>query len=326
MKTDSANNIKLGLFVSLGFILLVIAFFFVGNSNSFFNNDTELKARFSNVNGLQKGNNVLFCGINAGTVKSIVLINGNTIEVTLLIKKDIVRHIPINSTITIGTDGLMGNKILAITPAATEKIMVQDGDYLLVSKTADIDQMLTTLSRSNENIAVISEALKNTVVRINNSETLNLLDSKELSQNLLASIANIRKTTENTQKLTATFNGIVDNVRQGKGTAGMLLSNKAFADDLQTTLENLKNASTTINQASSELSSISVNLNKNLSAGKGPLPALLRDSILTQKISNSLDNIEKGTENFNQNMEALKHNFLFRGYFKKQEKRSKENK
>lgn len=326
MKTDSANNIKLGLFVSLGFILLVIAFFFVGNSNSFFNNDTELKARFSNVNGLKKGNNVLFCGINAGTVKSIVLINGSIIEVTLLIKKDIVRHIPINSTITIGTDGLMGNKILAITPAATQKIMVQDGDYLLVSKTADIDQMLTTLSRSNENIAVISEALKNTVVHLNNSETLNLLDSKELSQNLLASISNIRKTTENTQKLTATFNGIVDNVHQGKGTAGMLLSNKAFADDLQTTLENLKNASTTINQASSELNSISVNLKNDLASGKGPLPALLRDSTLTKKISSSLDNIEKGTENFNQNMEALKHNFLFRGYFKKREKQSIENK
>ena len=34
----------------------------------------------------------------------------------------------------------------------------------------------------------------------------------------------------------------------------------------------------------------------------------------------SLDNIQKGTDGFNQNMEALKHNFLLRGYFKKQEK------
>jgi phospholipid/cholesterol/gamma-HCH transport system substrate-binding protein len=48
---------------------------------------------------------------------------------------------------------------------------------------------------------------------------------------------------------------------------------------------------------------------------------------MVTKISNSLDNIQKGTDAFSQNMEALKHNFLFRGYFRKLEKqKNKDNK
>lgn len=324
MRTENENYIKLGAFVFIGFLLLVIALFYIGSSNSFFGNDAELRARFSNVNGLQEGNNVLFSGINAGTVKSINLIDANTIEVKLLIKKDILTHIPAQSTIAIGTDGLIGNKIVNITPSATAKVMAKDGDYLKVYNNPDMDSMLSTLSRSNENIAVISEALKATVLRINNSESLNLLESKDLSQNLQSSIANIRIATENTQKLTATFEEIINNIYQGKGTAGMLLTNKAMAEDVQNTITNLRQSAATINQASSELNNITSGLNRDLAEGKGPLPSLLRDSILTKKISNCLDNLEKGTGNFNQNMEAMKHNFLFKGYFKKQEKQAHE--
>lgn len=325
MKIDSTNNLKLGAFVLFGFLLLLIALFYIGNNNSFFKSGAELKGRFSNINGLQEGNNVLFSGINAGTVKSIVLINTRTIEVTLLIKKEIIKQIPINSIASIGTDGLVGNKVINITPAFTEKVMMKDGDYLLVTENANIEKMLKTLSQSNENIALISEVLKNTVLRINNSEVISLLESKELTGNVEASISNIRKTAENTQKLTSVLQEIVNDLHHGKGVAGLLLSNQASADDLQTTLTNLKEASYSISKASTQINLITNGLNSDLQAGKGPIPALLRDTLLTKKISTSLDNIEKSTNNFNQNMEALKHNFLLRGYFKKQEKQAKKD-
>lgn len=324
MKTDTANNVKLGTFVLLGFLLLLIALFYIGNNNSFFRSGAELKTRFSNVNGLQQGNNVLFSGINAGTVKSIVLIDTRTIEVTFLIKKEIIKQIPVNSKASIGTDGLVGNKVVNITPDLKEKVMVQDGDYLLANENANIEQMLKTLSQSNENIALISEALKNTVQRIDKSEIINLLESKELTGNVQASISNIRMTAENTQKLTLALEQIVHDVHHGKGAAGLLLSDQAFADDLQTTLTKLKETSSSLSKASTQINLITSNLNNDLQAGKGPIPALLRDTLLTKKISLSLENIEKSTYNFNQNMEALKHNFFLRSYFKKQEKRSKE--
>jgi phospholipid/cholesterol/gamma-HCH transport system substrate-binding protein len=160
MKSDNQNNIKLGFFVLLGFTVLIMALFYIGNGNAFFRSDIELKTRFKTINGLQEGNNVLFSGVHAGTVKSIVLVNGSSIEVTMLIKKNIIKYIPINSTVAITTDGLMGNKILNITAGASKDHMVQQGDYLKADHTADIDQILVTLSQSNQNINEISKLLK----------------------------------------------------------------------------------------------------------------------------------------------------------------------
>lgn len=325
MDTDGKNNLKLGTFVFLGFILLVISLFYIGNRNSFLSSNIKLKARFSNINGLQEGNNVLFSGINAGTVKSIKLLNSRTIEVTMLMKREIVSQIPVNSKIAIGTDGLMGNKLLNITPADTDAGMVRDGDYLVVEKTADIDQILTRLLHSTDNIQVVSQTLKNVILRIEQSELLSLIEKKELSENLQQSMSNIHITTENTQKLTLTLQKIVENIHSGKGAAGLLLSDKAFADDLEKTLKNVKETSTSISEASVQLNLITARLNSDLQQGKGPIPVLLRDTLLSQKINASLENIEKSTYNFNLNMEALKHNFLFRGYFKKLEKQNKED-
>lgn len=325
MNTDSTNNLKLGTFVFLGFILLVIALFYIANRNSFTGSNIKLKARFSNINGLQEGNNVLFSGINAGTVKSIKLLNSKTIEVTMVIKKNIANQIPIKSKITIGTDGLMGNKLLNINPSEAIGAMVKDGDYLIVEKTADIDQVLTSLLYSTQNIKVVSKALKNVSLRVEQSEALRLIEKKELSENLQQSISNIRMTTQNTQKMTLTLQKIIADIHSGKGAAGLLLSNEAFSSDLQTTIKNLQQASEAVNETSVELKMTAASLNTDLKQGKGPLPVLLRDSILSQKINASLENIEKGTYNFNLNMEALKHNFLVRGYFKKQEKQNKGN-
>ena len=71
MANSNTNNIKLGVFVITGLLLLVGALFLIGNNRNRFGSDDELKARFSNTYGLQKGNNVFFSGINAGTVKSL---------------------------------------------------------------------------------------------------------------------------------------------------------------------------------------------------------------------------------------------------------------
>lgn len=57
-----------------------------------------------------------------------------------------------------------------------------------------------------------------------------------------------------------------------------------------------------------------------LKDGEGTAGLILSDTILREKLFKSASNIEQGTDRFNQNMEALKHNFLFRRYFRKIEK------
>ncbi len=323
MATTQINNIKLGFFVIAGFILLVAGLFYIGGNSNIFSNDAELKVRFTNADGLQKGNNVLFSGINAGTVKSITLIDENTIEVVLLIHEDIILHIPENSLASIGTEGLMGNKVVNITPAKKGTNKVSDGDYLKAETKANIDDMLETLSKSNDNIAEISSALKNTALKIENSKILEIIDNEEVSEDLRVSLKNLSTTLKTTSAITASLNDIVNNVKQGKGTAGILLSDEKSAENLKKAVSNIEAASKDINNTAVELNALTRHLNTSINSN-GPLNTILTDTTLTKKINNSLDNIEKGTENFNQNMEALKHNFLFRGYFKKLEKQKDE--
>jgi phospholipid/cholesterol/gamma-HCH transport system substrate-binding protein len=117
MEKQGENNVKLGVFVLTGLIVLIVAFYIIGKNRSLFGDNFELKARFSNLKGLIEGDNVSFSGIQAGTVKSISLINDTTIEVLLLIDSKIKPYIHKNATASIGTEGMIGEKVVNIIPA-----------------------------------------------------------------------------------------------------------------------------------------------------------------------------------------------------------------
>lgn len=315
------NNIKLGIFVISGFALLMAALFYVSKGSSIFTRKFTLKAKFENAQGLKEGSNVLFAGLQAGTVKSILL-NSSTIEVTMLIDKEVARHVDNNATVYIGTEGVIGNSIVNIVPSEQKGLQAKDGDYLKVQKKAGIDEMLNTLSKSNQNIMDISGLLKKTALRINDSEILNLIDDKESSKNLKMSMEKIYHSTANIETATSQLNDMISAAKQGKGAAGLLLADKDFENQIRHSFNNIDNASKNLTAITENIQDFSETLNN----GKGPINALLKDSVLTGKINTSLDNVKKGTEGFNQNMEALKHNFLFRGYYRKQEKKEKQNK
>ncbi|WP_202966866.1 MlaD family protein [Chryseobacterium sp. Hurlbut01] len=304
-----------------GFALLTVAFFYISKGSSIFTSKFTLKAKFENAQGLKEGSNVLFAGIQAGTVKSILLESG-TIEVTMLIDKKVAGHIDNNAKVYIGTEGVIGNAIVNIVPSEKKGVPTKDGDYLEVQKKAGIDEMLKTLSKSNNNIMDISESLKETVLRINDSEILNLIDDKESSKKLKMSMEKIYHSTANIEAATSQLNEMISDAKQGKGAAGLLLADKDFENQIRHSFDNINTASKNLTAVTENIQDFSETLNN----GKGPINTLLKDSVLTEKISTSLDNVKKGTEGLNQNMEALKHNFLFRGYFRKQEKKERKDK
>lgn len=71
---------------------------------------------------------------------------------------------------------------------------------------------------------------------------------------------------------------------------------------------------------SAQLNSIVEELQTDLTKRHTTLQLLLRDTSIANRLDQTITNIKNGTDNFNQDMEALKHNFLLRGYFKKQAK------
>lgn len=94
----------------------------------------------------------------------------------------------------------------------------------------------------------------------------------------------------------------------------MLLSAKAV--DFDDILHNLEKTSQNAVVISSELADLTQKIN----TSNGTLSRFLYDSTFAMIIENSLRNVERGTHGFEQNMEAMKNNFLFKGYFKKKER------
>ncbi len=327
MARRTVNNIKLGAFVLGGLFFLVLLLYMIGKNRDLFGKTYVLKARFENIQGLVSGNNIRFSGIHAGTVKRVKILNDTVIEVTMLIEtkmKDIIRK---NAMVSIGTDGLVGNKVINITPSKQPAPLAVEGDVLMSKKAVDTEDMLQTLYKTNNDVAVIASELKSTVRRINNSSALwEILNDKSMPQDLRKAVANIRAATGKAGNMVDNLNSIVADVKNGKGSVGALLTDTSFAQNLNEAVLKIKSVGDEAETLAAEIRKVVSGINQDLNNGKGTANALLKDSMMVIKLNASLDNIQKGTDGFNQNMEALKHNIFFRGYFKKLERRKAGNK
>lgn len=316
------SNIKLGAFVLAGFAFLILLLFMLGKNQNLFGNTYVLKASFDNVQGLLAGNNVRYSGIQVGTIKKIKIINDTLIEVTMNIENRMLPVIKKNAIVSIGTEGFVGNKVVNIVPSRQPGPLAEEGDILLSGKTIDTDKMLQTLSKTNDDVAVIAEGLKTAVERINNSSALwTLLDDQSLPGNVRLSIENIRLATVKASRTVDDLATIVKDIKEGKGSVGAVLKDTLYAQNLGDAILKIKAASNKIDSIAADINEVVLEIKQEVKNGKGPVNALLKDSTIMIKLNTSLDNIQKGTDGFNQNMEALKHNFLLRGYFKKLERK-----
>lgn len=315
------ENSKLGIFVVAGLLFLVLLLYMIGRDQNLFGSTYTLKVKFENVQGLMAGNNVRISGIEAGTVKRIQIINDTTIEVTMVIELKMKNIIRKNAIVSIGTEGLVGNKVINIIPSRQPAELAEEGDYLVSKKNADANEILETLAKTNNDVGVIAEELKSTIQRINTSSALwDLLNDSTIPKNLRQSVINIRAATGKANEMAGTLNMIVTDVKNGKGSAGAILTDTLIAQNLNDAVLKIKAVGEEADSLAREINKMVVGIEADINSGKGTANALLKDSATAAKLNGSLDNIQKGTDAFNQNMEALKHSFLFKGYFRKQEK------
>ncbi len=221
MHTDKFK-VRLGLFVAGGLTLFVLAIFIIGKQKNLFNPVYTLHSKFYNVSGLQVGNNIRFSGINIGTVDNITIINDSTVRVDMLIKKEVQRFIKQDSEVAIGSEGLIGDRLITITQGTGSSPLAAEGQQLSSLEPVETDAIMASLQVTAGNAEIISQQLAEVMIKINS----------------------------------------------GNGTLGKLIQDTTIAENLNQTILNLK----------------------------------------------------QGTKGLGENMEAAKHNFLFRGYFRKKAK------
>ena len=308
-KTD-AQKIRLGLFVIIGSLFFLAAIYFVGNKQNMFGNTSNLKAVFVNVSGLQVGNNVRYAGIDIGTVKSIEMINDTTINVAMSIEDKMLTHIKKDAIATIGSDGLVGNMIVNIIPGKGNAQAVVAGDVLQSYSRASTDEMLKTLDVTNKNAALLTADLLKITNEINQGKgTVGVL----LKDSLMSK--DLKETMHGTAESVANLNKMILSLNQEDNVIGLL-------KDKDVALK-MKNIITNLEKSSGEIDKVVTNLNAtvvNIKDGKGALNYLSNDENLVKKIDSTMTNLNDASTKLNENLEALKHNFLFRGYFRKQAK------
>ncbi|MEZ4942029.1 MAG: MlaD family protein [Saprospiraceae bacterium] len=328
MAKRTIDNIKLGLFVLVGLGLLILFLYMLGRNKSIFSDRFEISVHFENVSGLVAGNNVRVSGIVVGIVEEVQLVNDTLVVVTIALNESMRQVIRKNALASIGTDGLIGNRVVNLLPSKDPAPLIEPGDILQSQSDVSTEEMLRTLDRTNQNVLDISEGLKETIERINNSTQLTtLLNDEGLSRDLKAALYNLRSATGTASVTMSDLRQVVGDIRQGEGTIGALLRDTAMAYELNQVVSEMHALETQLSQLTRQTGNLVTDVNQvvrgvqsDLQEGQGPARLLMQDSLAAARLQNTLGSLEAGTARFSENMEALKHNFLFRRYFKKQEK------
>ncbi|WP_242093534.1 MlaD family protein [Aestuariivivens sediminicola] len=321
MKKTHNQKLKLGVFVVIGLILFVVAVYLIGNRQNMFVKTFNISANFNNVNGLMQGNNVRYSGINIGTVKTISMINDSTINVDMVIEEKMVQHIKKDAIATIGTDGLVGNMIVNIIPGKGDSEMIAPGDVIQSYTKIGTDEMLNTLNVTNENAALLTAKLLNIADAMADSKGTfgMLINDTVVSSNLKQTVNQLRIMSIEANKSMKSLNTIINTINFQESVAGVLLNDSIEAQKIRVLLTNLEATTAGVNSVISNLNE-TIEDYKN---SKGAVNYLFNDEEFVKNLEQSLININEGTNKFNQNMEALKHSFLTRRYFRKLEKQQK---
>lgn len=219
---------KLGMFVIIGIILFAIGIYVIGSNKNLFGETFQLRANFKTVSGLKVGNNVRFSGINIGSVKAIDFVSDSAVVVLVVIKEEVHRYIKTDAMASIGSDGLMGDKVLTISPGSKSKVKVKNNALIATTKAIEIEDIMKSVKVSVDNAQYITYELAVFTSKMNNKNSV--------------------------------------------------------------------------------------------------LSKLVNDDKMGKSLDATLTNMQHATKGLNENMEAAKHNFLLRGYFRKQEKEAEKKK
>jgi len=351
-------KLRLGLFVLGGFVLFFLAIFIIGKQKNMFNPVFKVTSTFSNVSGLQVGNNVRFSGINVGTVDNIVIVNDTTVRVDLSLKKDVWQFIKSDCKVTLGSEGVIGDKLIIIMPGSQDALLVKEGQRLETIETIEISAIMARLDATTANAENISKQISEITDNINNGNgTLGrLVNDRKLAENLSQTVANLnrfskglngteviisslKKTAGNSDIITQQLIATMNKINRGEGTLGRLIQDPVMVEnfnqiliDLKKTSKDLSGMDTTLAKLKTTIGNAEVisqqftEVMSKINEGNGTIGRLIRDTIFAENLNQTIVNLKKSSKGLDENMTAAKHNFLFKGYFEKRAKVAAEKK
>jgi phospholipid/cholesterol/gamma-HCH transport system substrate-binding protein len=311
-----------GVFILLGAILLSGGLFMVGGKRNSFEKTIRLNAVFDNVSGLQKGNNIWCSGVKIGIIKKVRLISNHKVQVLMEIDQEFQNLIYKDAKTKIGSDGLVGNKIVMVYGGTQGMPTVTSGDTLFSENIPDREQMMNTLDESTKNLLDITNDFKTVSKKMAEGQgTIGRLITEDSLMNML------KLTAERLQSGSLHIQLLASDISD---YTAKLNAKGALANDLVTDtnlFSKLKMAAGQIQEASENAKELTNNLKtvtNNIKDSSNLAGVVFNDTATANNIRLTVENLQAGTKKFDENMEALQHNFLFRGFFRKRAKQQQQ--
>ncbi|MFV5701262.1 MlaD family protein [Flavobacterium sp. XS2P12] len=243
MNKESGFQWKLGMFVIIGLVLFVSALYFVGKQKNLFGSTFHLRSNFKSVSGLEVGNNVRFSGINIGTVSEIELVTDSSVVVKLLIKDEVRKFIKTDAVASIGSDGLMGDKVLTIYAGTNSNRIVKDNDVIASRKAIDMEDVMSSVKTSVDNAGIITAELAKFSSNMNsgNGMVSKLMTDKEFANSITNTLANLETSSNEFANFTTKMNN-------GKGALSKLVTDEKMGRTIDSTLTNVKTGTEGLNE------------------------------------------------------------------------------
>jgi phospholipid/cholesterol/gamma-HCH transport system substrate-binding protein len=235
MKKEIQYKWKLGMFVTIGLLLFIVSIYLIGKQKNLFGSTFKLKTIFRSVSGLQVGNNVRFAGINVGTVDNIQIMSDTAVEVDIIVQKDVQRFIKQDATASIGSDGLMGDKVLVIGPGSTGKSSIEENSTLIADAPIDMEQIMGSVKTSVDNAKIITGQLALFTSNMNNNNGLlhKIMGDEGFANDLKSTMSNLQASSDQFARFTTKMNS-------GQGALSKMVADSSFANKLDSTLTNLQ--------------------------------------------------------------------------------------
>jgi len=297
MEKKKNTKLVMALFIIAGVALFLVAIFVIGSKQNMFTSTMKIQSVFETVSGLLEGSAVRFNGINVGTVDKINIISGNKVMVEMTIVSSVKQFIKRDSKVKVVTEGLIGNKIVDITTGGELTESVNNGDWLESIKPVEAEDIIKSLKETGDNASIITKDLANIVSKVDKGDgTLGQLINNNSLYNGI----------DSTMRGVAISTAIVNNVLRNISNSIDIITTDVIpmTQKIRLITENISEITRKMNSSESVVGTLLTDTNF-----ANNLKSLIRNADQTTA------NLEQGSFSFSQNMEALKHNFLFKGYF-----------
>jgi phospholipid/cholesterol/gamma-HCH transport system substrate-binding protein len=295
-----------GVFVVLGAVLFTAALFMIGERRLLFENRFPIYTEYAKLGELETGAVVRVAGMDAGEVTEIQIpaTPSGKFRIKMELREDLHQLIRQDSVATTQTEGLVGGIFVNVTKGSERAARVPENGVIPSREPFSIADLLQQASETVNKVTMTVEALRGDAETAVQQIAATASDAHDMLTEIRPDLTEM---TRNASRISGDAQSIVASINDGKGTIGKLVNDdglylqvRQIADQAKAVMDNVKQVTDETRRAVADFRS-----------SDGPAQGLMSDMRVT------LDQAREATGDLADNMEAMKHNFLLRGFFNK---------